>query len=90
MTPTLLPPCHWVEPWPGGVADPGAPRAVGVVIDVAVRIEHARAAGVTLEAIASRSGLAASTIRAISRGERWPNLETVVRLQTVLSGGTDG
>lgn len=72
------PPHAWFDMWPRGAARPGAPAATTWLARLARQLQqHLDDHDDTVTAFATRSGLAANTIRDVLDGKRWPTTHTV-------------
>lgn len=60
-----------------------APRHATVTAEIARRVRTALA-DTTQEALAAEAGIAPSTISKLTRGEHWPDVQTISRLETAI------
>ncbi|MGI8937089.1 MAG: helix-turn-helix domain-containing protein, partial [Iamia sp.] len=73
-------PARWLDaPMPDDV-----PRHATVTAEIARRVRTALA-GTTQEVLADEAGIAPSTISKLTRGEHWPGVQTIARLETAAS-----
>lgn len=78
------PPASYVRgPWPTGRPVAGAPRALELARDIAVRLAEA-IEGRSITEVASASNLARSTIYDVVNGSTWPDLVSVGQLEEAL------